>query len=385
MRRYLSTSVSLLLLCTLPAAAGWEEGVAAFKKQDYQTAADEFGKLVKDQPEAWQGWFMHARALGQLNRDAEALHSLRKAYDLNPNELSVKLELGKGYYTARRYADVTKLFGSVDPSALPVKQRTSFYQLRAAAREKTNNIDGAVSDYAALAKLNPEDAKVQHKYGSMAVRNDDIEQGIRALDRAYKLAPGDADVKRAYAIALIKKGRVARDKTTKKTSYLRASEVAADLVAKDSSFESTMLKLKAELGAGLYAKAIETGKSATGKKPDDWEALLYLGQAYTSNEQYSEAVKPLEGALAKAGPNDQKTIWTQLGFNYEKQKNFSKSIEAYQNAGNQAAVARVKENEETELYNKQVQAENEQIEAMKEEAARLEAELEALEGGGGGQ
>ncbi|MCP3959226.1 MAG: tetratricopeptide repeat protein [bacterium] len=384
MRRFIATIVPLLLLCALPATAGWEEGVAAFKSKNYQAAADEFGELVKKTPDAWQVWFMHARALGQLKRDAEALHSLRKAYDLNPNELSVKLELGKGYYTARRYSDVVKLFGSVDPSSLPVKQRTSFYQLRAAAREKTDNTDGAVSDYAALAKLNPEDAKIQHKYGSMAVRADDIEQGIRALDRAYKLAPRDAEIKRGYATALIKKGRHSRDKTTKKTSYLRASEVAAELVSLDSSFESVMLKLKAELGAGLYAKAIDTGKSATAKKPGDWEALLYLGQAYTSNGQYAEAIKPLEDALGKASGTDQNTIWSQLGFTYEKQKKYTQSIEAYQKAGNQTAAARVKENQDTEMFNKQVQAENEQIEEMKKEAERLEAELRALEQGGGG-
>ena len=35
-------------------------------------------------------------------------------------------------------------------------------------------------------------------------------------------------------------------------------------------------------------------------------------------------------------------IWRQLGYTYEKQKKFSKSIEAYQNAGDERSVARVK-------------------------------------------
>ena len=385
MRRFLTTFIILLLLSALPAAASWEDGVGAFKAKDYKTAASNFEELIKQSPDAWQAYFMLARSLGQLNRDAEALHHLRKAYDLNPNELSVKLELGKGYYKARRYNDVNKLFGSLDPSSLRVEQRHIFYRLRAASREKTNDDAGALSDYAELAKLNPKDAKIQHKYGAMAVRADDLERGIVALDRAARLAPNDTDIKRAYATSLIKKAaNTHKDKTAKKTAYLKASEIAAELVAVDRSYDNLKLKLKAELGAGLYAKATETGKAAVARKPDDWEVLLYLGQAYTSNGQFREAEKPLNDALAKtSSAKALKTIRTQLGFSYEKQKKYSQSIEAYQSAGNQLAVARVQKNQETELINKQIQADNKQIEEMKKEAERLEAELRALEEGGG--
>ena len=69
----------------------------------------------------------------------------------------------------------------------------------------------------------------------------------------------------------------------------------------------------------------------------------YLGQAYSSNQQYRQAETHLKHAQQRASnPQDLKGIWKQLGFAYEKQKKYAQSIEAYQNAGSQADVRSVK-------------------------------------------
>lgn len=114
-------------------------------------------------------------------------------------------------------------------------------------------------------------------------------------------------------------------------------------------------------------------------------AYYYLGQAYTSAGQFAQAEAPLNTAKSKvSSPKDLKSVQRQLGFAYEKQKKYAASIAAYQNAGDQAGVTRVSENEKTENFNKQVEEENDVIKAMEAEAKKLEAELKALEQGGGG-
>ena len=144
-----------------------------------------------------------------------------------------------------------------------------------------------------------------------------------------------------------------------------------------------MLKMSAELGAGLFDRAVETGKQAQAKNSQDWIVPFYIGQAYTSAGKFAESEAPLRKALELADAANQKKVWTQLGFAYEKQRKFSESITAYQNGGNAAAATRVQENERIAAENERIEAENAQIRAMEEEAKRLEEELKKLEVGGG--
>ena len=384
MRRFLISTLALSLIGAVPALAGWEEGVAAFTSKNYQGAATEFQELVKQNPEGYRGHYMLGLSLEQLKRKEEALHHLRKAYDLNPNDLSIKVALSRAFFNLRRYGDVTQLLGSVDASSLPAAQQVAFYQIRGQAQFKSGNAQAAVGDFKRLAKARPNDAKLQYMYGTTALSLGQMDEGIAALNKASQLAPNDADKKRAYAQALIKKGRTSRDKATKKQAYLRASELAGELVSKSATYANLMLKVSAELGAGRYAEAVKSSEAAVAKKGDDWLSHYYLGQAFSSTQQYEEAVAPLTKAKSLTSkPEDLRLVWRQLGYTLEKQKKYTQSIEAYQNAGDQSGVARVKENEKTDAFNKSVEEENKQIQEMEAEAKRLEEELKALEGGGG--
>ena len=384
MRMRLSVLFALLLAAfAMPALAGWEEGVAAFTSKNFQAAAGEFKELVEQNPEGYRGHYMLGLSLQQLGRKEEAMHHLRKAYDLNPNDLNSKLALGRAYYNLRRYSDVSQLLGSVDPKSLGGAQRAAFYQMRGTARKETGS-QGAVSDFSQLAKLKPNDADVQYLYGTHALAAGQTDTAIAALRKASQLAPKDSDKGRAYAQALIKKGRTNRDKSAKKAAYMQATKVAETLVGVDPSYDNLMLKVSAELGAGVYGAAAKTGEQAITKKSNDWLAYYYTGQAYTSDGKYTDAEPRLQKAKELAAkPDDLKLVQRQLGFVCEKQKKYTCAIEYYNFAGDQAGVARVKKNEETDRYNKQVEEENAIIKQMEEEAKALEKELEALEGGGG--
>lgn len=387
MRKSLLRVLSLLMaLVTLPALAGWDEGVAAFKAKNYQGAVAEFQELVQQNPEGYRSHYMLGLAFQQLNRKEEALHHLRKAYDLNPSDLPIQLALGRAYSNLRRYNEVSKLLGKVDASSLPGAQKAAFHQMRGQARFKEGDLNNAVKDFASLAQLKPNDASTQYLYGTTAFKTGDIAKAISALGKAVQLDPNDAEKGRSYAQVLISKGRQSRDKTAKKSAYLQASKVAQNVVKSQASYENYMLLVSAQLGAGLYEEAITTGQSALGKKSDDWLAHYYVGQAYSSAKKYTQAVGPLKQAegLAKEG-DDKKLVWTQLGYVYEKQKNYAQAIEAYQFAGNDDGVTRVRDNENTASFNANVEEENRRIREMEEEARKLEEELKALEGGGGGR
>jgi superkiller protein 3 len=385
MRKTLPLVVSFLILSASAALAGWDEGVAAFSSGKYEQAIAEFQEIIRQNPEAHSAHYMAGNALQQLNRKEEALQHLRKAYDLNPNELSYKLALGQAYYNVRRYDQVGQLLGAVDPSGLPEKHQISFYRMRGGSRAETGDESGALGDFNKLAKLQPQDAGVQNNYGKMLLSAGRLDEAAAAFRKASQLDPKDLETKRAYVNTLKRKGQETKDKNAKKDAYMKAVLAARELTAANKSFENLKLQLEVELGAKLYTNAVETGNAALAKNKNDWMTYLYTGQAYSSAGKYTEAEAPLMAAKKLTSrPADLKAVWTQLGFIYEKQRKYSQSIEAYQYAGDNTAVARVTENEKRESFNKQVEEENKIIQEMEAEAKKLEEELKELEGGGGG-
>ncbi|MDA8015931.1 MAG: tetratricopeptide repeat protein [Thermoanaerobaculia bacterium] len=384
MRKTLALLIVVALVAVLPAEAGWDEGVAAFTKKDYKAAAAEFQTLVEQQPESYRIQYMLGATLQRLGRKEEALNHLTKAYDLNPNDLSVKLELGKAYFSSRRYQEVARLLDTVEVGSLPASHRSALYQMRGEAKLKVGNDSAAYRDFRELAKLNPSDSDIQYKYGAVALKADQMEAALGALDSAVRADPSDVDKKVTYANALLRKARSTQNKDQKKITYLKASELAAAATQADGSFDNLMLHMSAQLGAGQYTEAVTTGERAAAKNPRDWIVPFYIGQAYTSSGRFQQALQPLNKALELAGAQDQKRVWTQIGFAHEKLKNYSDSISAYQNAGDQAAVARVQKNEQIAQENQAIEAENERIEQLQEEARRLEEQMKELEEGGDG-
>lgn len=379
----------VLLLVAGPALAGWEEGVAAFKNKDCQAAATEFGTVVEQNPDAHSGHYMLGLSYKCLNKKEDALNHLRKAYDLNPNDVSYKFALGQAYFDVRRYGDAAKLLGTIDNATvdkLDARRKGALLKMRAASREQSGDENGAYVDYRLLAGLNPQDAQVQHKYGILASNRDQMDEASNALDRAHRAAGSDEGIKRSFITVLKKMGRMARDKNDKKRKYLQAANLAKELVRLNGSHENLLLQCEVELGASLYADAVKSCGSASAKKQNDWLAHFYLGQAYSSNGQFAEAEGPLNTAAGLAsGGNDKKQIARQLGFVYEKQKKYAESIAKYEDAGDRAGVARVQENERTAKENASIEAENRRIEQMQKEAEELEKQLKELEGGGGGR
>lgn len=376
-----------LIASAIPSFAGWEEGVKAFKAKDYATAAREFQTVTDQQPSYAGGHQMLGQALLKLNRDQEALTQLRKAYDLNPNDLRSQLLLGQAYTAARRYADAAALLGKIDASAVPASQRSALHQMLAVALEKSGQTDRAYSELGKAAKLSPNNANLQFQYGTAALKSGNTAAAITYLEKAVRLDPRDPKKKEAHLKALLTKARTSTG-SAKSAAYRSAVTAGKALVAMSSTFDNLMLLGGAQLGAKLYDDAIKTYTQASTKNAADWLPNYYIGQAYTVKQQYRSAESALKQALNTAGTAKEKTtVWKQLGFVYEKQKNYGEAVSAYQRAGDTAAAKRVEENRQTAQFNADVEAQNAEIEALTAEEEALRKALKELPGGGvsGGQ
>ncbi len=371
----------LTLSLATSAFAGWPEGVAAFKSGNLGTAAAEFQKVVDAQPDWPGGHFMLGWTYLKQKKSQQAVQHLRKAYDLNPKDANTQLRLGEAYVQSGRHSDAVAFLSKINSSALPKDMQGYLAQLKAVALSKTGQTDQAVAEFAKAANADPGDADKWFAYGSAAYSAGDTSTGIRALAKAVQLDGGDLAKQKVYAQALLKQGRTTKG-NTKMDAYRKAAAAAQRVVAGNGSFDNLMLLGGAELGGKNYDGAIATFQRAAAKNASDWLPHFYVGQAHTAKGQYRSAESALRTALDRAGSAaDQAKIWRQMGYVYEKQKNFNEAISAYRRGGDEAAAVRVDENRKISEYNQGVEQEAEEIQKLKEEQDRIKKELQELPGG----
>lgn len=376
-------SLTVLLLGFVAAAeAGWQEGVEAFKAGNFNQAAQEFKSVVETQPDFAGGHFMLGQAYMRVKKNAEALTYLRKAYELEPDKVSHQFALGQAYLANGRYGEGLQVLRKVDPASLPKQQQTSYQQMLAVALDKSGQSDEALGALREVARNNPSDAESWYNYGAAAVRADELDQAVDALERSVRLDGRDPQKKELLAKALIQKARRTRDSNQKKGVYAKGVTVAQGLVSSSPSHANLLLLGELQLGAAQFDAAESTFRQAVGKNGNDYYGHYYLSQARTAQKDWSGAQESARRALDLARTErDKKRVWTQIGFINEKMKNYEEAKIAYRNAGDQEGLRRVEENQRIARENEEIEEHNREIEELKRQEEELERQLKELEGG----
>ncbi|MCM2268523.1 MAG: tetratricopeptide repeat protein [Thermoanaerobaculia bacterium] len=364
------------LTAAAPALAGWDEGVAAFKSKNYPQAAREFEAVAKDRPDWAGGFLMLGRTQLLMDRSGDAVNTLRKAYDLDPSGVETQLALAQAYLGAGRASEASQLLAKINAAGLPKERQSLYQQLVAKAASDTGQTDRAASALEKAAAAAPNDATVQFNYGVLALNAGDTGKAVAALEKASRLDPADAGKQKVLVQALVRQGRETGG-GQKDAIYGRAAEVARSLVAKNASYEHLLLLGETQLGSNQYDAAVATFAQASAKNAGDWLPGFYAGQAQTALGRYGEAESSLRKALQSAGATaDKARIWRQLGFVYEKQKNFEQAKTAYRSGGDEGAIARVEENQRIADHNRTAEEEEKRLAELKRQQEILREQLQ---------
>lgn len=361
------------LLAVLPAHAGWDEGVAAFKAGNFAQAVKEFEALAAANSEQAQVQIMLGRSLLKTNRASQAVTALRKAYDLNPNDVATQIFLGQAYLEAGRAGEAVQLLGRVNTSSLPAAQQQAFSTIYSEALTKSGQGDRAADELRKLAAAKPNDPDIQYQYGAMAFNAGNVSAAVGAFEKAYRLKSSDTKYAKAFINALVRAGRESSDNA----SYLKAIEPARALAAANGSYENLLLLGEVQLGAKQYAAAAATFGQASARSASEWLPHFYAGQAHTAAGSFAEAEAALKRGLAVANQSaDKARIYRQLGFVYEKLKNLEQAMAAYRSAGDATSVARIEENLKIAEHNKKAEEEAAAVARLKAEQDKLREQLQ---------
>jgi tetratricopeptide (TPR) repeat protein len=380
-----SRRLAVSLVVILAAVSGWaqettdwDRGVAALQKKDYATAAKEFEAVIQRAPDYAGAYYMLGLTQRSQNKTSQALGNLRKAAELDGAQVLYQIELGNTLVQAGQYQDGFKVLQAVKFSGLPANYRTTYALAFAKAASEINRSDAAIPILIQQTKTDATNANLFQALGASQSAMGDSAKAFDAYKRAYELEPGNAEVGRSAVKAGILQARRTNADSAKKTAYIQAASVAEKLASALPGFENDLLAGESWMGAKDYTKAMSWFRKAQQKQSRNVLVHFYMSQCNTSLGNLDAALTNLQEAL-KIGASDRKTrtqIYNQLGYVYDKKKDYQKGISAYQEAGNAAMVAELRS--KADLAAQNAQADQEQAEFRRKLQA-LELQIQELE------
>ncbi|MGH9602925.1 MAG: tetratricopeptide repeat protein [Terriglobales bacterium] len=214
-------------------------GLALAKSSRWQEAKETVGPLARSQPGSFAAAYLHALALQNSQRaadaevearraqalrpdsadahaligiilagrgaHAEALEVLTRAAQLDPKNFDAQFYLGRARYALR------DLPGSRDAFRAALEIRPDDVEARfflATVLEAAGEKDPAIAEYRDLIARRPQDARGYIGLGAVLAKYGEVESALEQLRRAREMAPQDFEAALALGRLLVKEGRV---------------------------------------------------------------------------------------------------------------------------------------------------------------------------------
>lgn len=181
-----------------------------------------------------------------------------------------------------------------EPSAA-LKQADADYRAGVAALNR-NDLKTALADFQSVVKLAPSAEQGHSALGAVLVRLGRLPEGIRELEQALRMKPGDGSAQLNLALVYEQSGQAA--KALPLFAKVEASARAEKRPLAASILEPYAWALAA---SGQFDAALLRMKEAAGSEPGNVEILDELGSLYAHAQNWVEAEKAFHAAL-KARP-----------------------------------------------------------------------------------
>lgn len=341
--------------------AALRAGQAAFARQDFEAARQNFAKVVRLAPSMEQGHGALGAALLRLGRYQEAVRELEAAVALQKSDSIAQTNLALAYLQGGEPAKAVARFAALDAQAkaqkrtLPPNVLSNYAHALVATRDlnqaaskmkaavlaapreaglrddlgsiyaQQKQWNDAQREFAAAVRLKPELA-IAHLHLGLAMQALGQPDGVKELERASKLAPENDAIAFEYARALTSAGQddaaipllqriVTRNPDAIDATYqlalaLQRTNHAAEavdlfnkVIAAQPENAEAMTNLGMALGQMLRAKdAVPVLQRAIELAPDSVTAHQDLAAVFVQLNQIADAITELRAAL-KLAPN----------------------------------------------------------------------------------
>jgi tetratricopeptide (TPR) repeat protein len=284
------------------AAEDYRQGVAAFSRNDLQTARQHFQNVVRLAPETEPGHLMLGFVLAKLGRTTEAIPELEKALALNPNDNDARMNLALAYEQTNSPAKAIPHFVKLDEAmraqghALPPPALAAYIR----ALDATKQWSEANSKMLAAVAADPQNADLHDQCGSLYLQQHDWTKAQQQFAEAIRLKPDFATAHLHLGLALRAAGQMGAGAEFQK---------AYDLAPQNPAFIAEVAS--ALIATGQSEQAIPILQRALEMSPKSPALMYQLGLAYQDNGKAQDAI-PLFRKVVTAEPRNTPAL-TNLG------------------------------------------------------------------------
>ena len=305
-----------LTLVSVPALAGYAEGMECFKSKNWECTIAQFAPEVEAHPEYDFGWFMIGVSHLQKKDYGQAIENLNKAIEISGDKLSYHLNKAKAYLDQKQYGMVIEILA--DKQSLSEDAAEAYnlnYQLGTAYHKEKQH--GKAAPYLEKAVVVKPDFVTYYMLGASYEALNQVQKSIGALKDALRQKPGDAEVEAMLGSIYLGMAQREANKPKKEQFYTEAvSHATTAARKKPSDYKKQNILARAYLGADQYPEAERAFKAVLRLKPNYCFAQINLGKVYIAMKRWHEAVKILNDGT-KCAPGNA-VGWESRGFAQEK-------------------------------------------------------------------
>lgn len=251
-------------------SGGMSRARRAYDGFDFDNAIGEYEKVIGEFPAFASAHFGLGLALTKAGSPRLAADAFRQASRLNPESESYAKALYR--LVAEEYNKGNRLYNSRDWKA-------------------------ALASYEQAIDLDPSFHKAYYRLAKCYKNMGDTEEALKTLDQVLKIKPN-------YTAAIVEKGNIFRTAA----QFDQAEAAYRQAISYDPKADKAWVGLGAVLKSARPKEAEEAFQAAIAANPKSSNAHEYLGELYSEQERWEDALVPL-GKAADLKRRDHRTAW----------------------------------------------------------------------------
>ncbi|EMO56473.1 tetratricopeptide repeat protein [Leptospira santarosai str. CBC1416] len=273
------------------------EGNSFFQKGNFEKSLEKANLAVNMYPTA-PGYYLAGVSEYKLGKNRDALVSLKKGTDIDPENEQILLTLGIIYTAEGKNEDAIEVYGKLE--SLPVKDKYNYSFKKAVILKNQGKFE---QSYETLKKIPAKEfafpAQLNMQLGDAAVQLKKYEEAEVYFEEARKNDPELLSAKKSASITRVASALENGNQAMRKKNYKEAVSYFQTAIQNDPKNPAPYIFLgNARILTGDYEAALKAFESSLSLKPDYQEAISGIAAVHYKTGNYRKSVSVLEKAIS---------------------------------------------------------------------------------------
>ena len=258
--------------------AYYHRGIAHYHIDEIPEAIQSFSKVIELNPKHAEAYYHRGIARYHINEFPKAIHDYNQAIALNREYVEAYYHRGRAHYHIDEIPEAIQSFSKV--IELNPKHAEAYYH-RGIARYHINEFPKAIHDYNQAIALNREYVEAYHSRGRAYYHIDEIPEAIQSFSKVIELNPKHAE---AYYHRGIARYHI--------NEFPKAIQDYNQAIALNREYvEAYHSRGRAYYGINKFPEAIQDYNQAIALNREYVEAYYHRGKAYYHIDEILEAIQ----------------------------------------------------------------------------------------------